>query len=65
MNVELYVDGRAYTNHSLPGTIVGRTTLYHRCDVACWQGMEARTRERLRNPSFSVQDTTNYLEGSN
>ncbi|MCJ1462977.1 hypothetical protein MMC07_001581 [Pseudocyphellaria aurata] len=62
--VELHVDERVYTKHSLPGRVAGCTTVYHRSEIAFWQDMEPRPRDRLINPNSSVQDTTNYLEKS-
>lgn len=60
--VELHVDDRAYSTHSLPGRIASCTTVYHHCDIPFWQDMTPRTRERLIDPKSGVQDTTNYLE---
>lgn len=62
---ELYVDGRVYRKHTLPGKVAGCTTFYHHKEASYWHDMNPRTRERLIDPGSGAQDSTNYLENGN
>lgn len=71
--VELeYGDGRAYESKSLPGTVAGRTTLYHHAETPFYKSMRNMTRARRVDPeqhsmtSFGQmpQDSQNYIRQS-
>jgi hypothetical protein len=68
--VELeYGDGRAYEPRSLPGTVAGRTTLYHHAETPFYKSMKNMTRARRVDPAQHPttnfgplpQDSQNYL----
>lgn len=68
MVVELALnDGRSYETHSLPGTVAGRTTLYHHSETPFLHSMKDLHRERRLDPAKSEfpgplpEDCTNYL----
>lgn len=70
MVVELALnDGRSYETHSLPGTVAGRTTLYHHSETPFLHSMKDLHRERRLDPAKwqfpelgpLPQDCTNYL----
>ena len=70
MVVELALnDGRSYQTHSLPGTVAGRTTLYHHSETPFFHSMKDLHRERRLDPAKwefpelgpLPQDCTNYL----
>jgi hypothetical protein len=71
--VELeYGDGHAYEPKSLPGTVAGRTTLYHHAEAPFYKSMKNMTRARRVDPAqhFTTnfgpmpQDSQNYLRQS-
>ncbi|CAG8139262.1 unnamed protein product [Penicillium salamii] len=63
-------DGRTYPRLSLPGTVGGRTALYHHHDLPFFKTMRSLTRPRIIQPSEAsslspaVHDTANYLRRS-
>ncbi|KXG52614.1 uncharacterized protein PGRI_095640 [Penicillium griseofulvum] len=63
-------DGRSYPELSLPGTVGGRTALYHHQDIPFFKTMRSLTRPRIIQPSKAsslspaVHDTANYLRRS-
>ncbi|EPE25018.1 hypothetical protein GLAREA_11599 [Glarea lozoyensis ATCC 20868] len=68
--VELeYGDGRHYEPRSLPGTVAGRTTLYHHAEARFYKSMKNMTRARridpAQHPPMNLgpmpQDAHNYL----
>jgi hypothetical protein len=71
--VELeYGDGRIYEPKSLPGTVAGRTTLYHHAEARFYKSMKNMTRARrvdpAQHPPINIgpmpQDGQNYLRHS-
>ena len=71
--VELeYSDGRYYEVGSLPGTVGGRTTLYHHAEEPFYKSMKNKTRARRIDPAqhqmkdigLIPQDAQNYLQHS-
>ncbi|TVY39746.1 hypothetical protein LOCC1_G005486 [Lachnellula occidentalis] len=67
-----YEDGRLYEARSLPGTVAGRTTLYHHAEAPFYKSMKNMTRARRVDPAqhspMSLapmpQDRQNYLRQS-
>lgn len=63
-------DGRSYGVSSLPGTVAGRTALYHHEDLPFFGPMRSLARPRLIDPAqastagIRIQDTSNYLRYS-
>lgn len=63
--VEIRRDEKRYDNHSLPGYVAGKPTLYHYAEGGLWGGMTSRAKSRVIDPGKSAtpcQDTTNYLQ---
>lgn len=46
-----YKDGRHYEARSLPGTVAGRTTLYHHAEARFYKAMKNMTRVRRVDPA--------------
>lgn len=64
--VELYCDdGRTYEPGSLPIKIGGFSTHYHHQPEPIFDGLSVQSRERVINPTSTVQDASNYLQVSN
>ncbi|KAL2801742.1 hypothetical protein BJX63DRAFT_416672 [Aspergillus granulosus] len=57
--VEIALDGRSYSNRSLPGKIGGLLTMYHHSHTPFWP-LACQGRDRSITPRI-VQDTTNYF----
>ncbi|RDW60715.1 hypothetical protein BP6252_12098 [Coleophoma cylindrospora] len=65
-------DGRHYEPKSLPGTVAGRTTLYHHGEAPFYKSMKNMTRARRVDPALNratdlgpmPQDVENYLRRS-
>jgi hypothetical protein len=63
-------DGRSYPELSLPGTVGGRTALYHHQNIPFFKSMRSLPRPRIIQPSKAsslspaVHDTANYLRRS-
>lgn len=54
MVIELALnDGRSYKTHSLPGTVAGRTTLYHHSETPFLHSTKDLHRERRLDPAKS------------
>lgn len=64
--VELRPDGRHHKNHSLPGYVAGKPTVYYYAKGGgLWGRMANRARSRAIDPGdveTPCQDTTNYLQ---
>ncbi|KAL4778644.1 hypothetical protein BJX76DRAFT_366068 [Aspergillus varians] len=61
--VELAVDEKSYGRRTLPGVVVGRTTLYYHDRSPFWNN-SLLSRERLIQPTDTIQDETDYIAAS-
>lgn len=67
IHVELKQDGRKYERHSLPGRVVGISTLYHTSPEDFWSDMSDHALSRLIDPNTVLngpyqKDRSNYLQ---